>query len=561
MVKEKKKSLPKDIYAWLKNILEKSESFQGTEVEKQANDEQLFMEVFDELVKQFRANPDLSKDIPPIPPDVNQGILRGTLFIYAQVYYRIIEVVSSGEVAYADLLLNQYYLQVVKKIKYLLSLDGLKGFTGEFNPPEHILPSYGLGDIGWEDGLAPHTESFLVSVQTFLNELDFCGNEPAEVTIVLKWLRKHIEPIIEKIEEYRQTTKKYFNGLVENLKHEKEGIEKAAKRKEQNEPCTKNEYNRFVLIYGHLKDLTKLLRKRSIEDEDKIAYKQIELDEDVKEFWPTLKKIGLSVGIDISDKFNTLKEIIFDKEVENPYTALDAPFTIDGKWYDEIQAEEMAKKYDEEAMQPRYDLICDLNRIKVRLNKCFDVNNEVKLQQPSSQKPTAASGGKVGDNIQTTFETTKRKVESIRDQVFICYSHKDERWLNDLQTHLKPYVRNGLTAWSDKQIAPGSKWLPEIETALASAKVAVLLVTPYFLDSDFIHEKELGPLLKKAEKGKVRIIWIPVRACAYKETLLKDYQAAGDPEKPLEIMKANRNKAWVKICEEIKKAVKATPKI
>jgi internalin A len=145
--------------------------------------------------------------------------------------------------------------------------------------------------------------------------------------------------------------------------------------------------------------------------------------------------------------------------------------------------------------------------------------------------------------------------DTIRDKVFICYRHKDERWLNDLQTHLKPYVRNGLTAWSDKQIAPGSKWLPEIEISLASAKVAVLLVTPDFLASDFIHEKELGPLLKKAEKGKVRIIWIPVRACSYKETLLKDYQAAGDPEKPLEIMKANRNKAWVKICEEIKKAV------
>jgi hypothetical protein len=170
-----------------------------------------------------------------------------------------------------------------------------------------------------------------------------------------------------------------------------------------------------------------------------------------------------------------------------------------------------------------------------------------------------AASGKEGDKIQATSETTKLKVEAIRDQVFIGYSHKDKRWLDDLQTHLKPYVRNGsVTAWSDKQITPGSKWFPKIEAALASTKVAVLLVTPDFLASDFIHENELGPILKKAEKGKLIIIWVPVRACAYKETPLKDYEAAGDPDKPLANMKAGRDNAWVRICEEIKKAGKTS---
>lgn len=176
---------------------------------------------------------------------------------------------------------------------------------------------------------------------------------------------------------------------------------------------------------------------------------------------------------------------------------------------------------------------------------------------PRLPEPPTASGGKVGDNIQPTSETAKLKVEDIPDQVFIGYSHKDKRWLEDLQTHLKPYMRNRtLTPWSDKQITTGSKWLPEIKAALGRTKVGVLLVTPNFLASDFIHENELGPLLKKAEEGKVSIIWVPVGSCAYKETPLKDYQAAGDPDKPLATMKkADRDKAWVSICEEIKKAV------
>jgi hypothetical protein len=44
------------------------------------------------------------------------------------------------------------------------------------------------------------------------------------------------------------------------------------------------------------------------------------------------------------------------------------------------------------------------------------------------------------------------------------------------------------------------------------------------------------------------------RACSYKETPLKDYQAVIPPDKPLAEMKAERDKAWVRVCEEIKKA-------
>jgi TIR domain len=151
-----------------------------------------------------------------------------------------------------------------------------------------------------------------------------------------------------------------------------------------------------------------------------------------------------------------------------------------------------------------------------------------------------------------------------RDQVFISYSHQDRRWRATLDTHLKPYLRDGsITIWSDKQINPGSKWLGEIKAALTDTKVAVLLVTPNFLASPFIHENELYPLLKEAAKGGVRILWVPVRASSYKKTALKDYQAVLDnPDKPLANMKKfERDKAWVRICEEIEGAVNPRPKL
>jgi hypothetical protein len=95
-----------------------------------------------------------------------------------------------------------------------------------------------------------------------------------------------------------------------------------------------------------------------------------------------------------------------------------------------------------------------------------------------------------------------------------------------------------------------------LKSCINSRKVAVLLVTPDFIASDFIHEHELGPLLKEAEQGGVQILWVPLYASAYKETALKNYQAVLSPDKPLAGMTpAKRAEAWVRICEEIQKAV------
>jgi hypothetical protein len=144
----------------------------------------------------------------------------------------------------------------------------------------------------------------------------------------------------------------------------------------------------------------------------------------------------------------------------------------------------------------------------------------------------------------------------IRDQVFISYSHQDERFLDELLTHLKPYLRTrAITHWSDKQIIPGSGWLDEIKAALARTSVAVMLISPKFLDSDYIHEHELGPILKEATAGGVKILWVLIRDCSWKETPLTNFRAVvSPPDKPLALMRAERDTAWRRVCEAIKQA-------
>jgi formylglycine-generating enzyme required for sulfatase activity len=140
-----------------------------------------------------------------------------------------------------------------------------------------------------------------------------------------------------------------------------------------------------------------------------------------------------------------------------------------------------------------------------------------------------------------------------RSEVFISYCRKDREWLEKLKVHLKVFQREkSIQIWDDTKIKGGAKWRDEIKRALSVAKVAVLLVTPDFLASDFIVNNELPPLLQAAEKEGIKILWIAVRPSLFDETVIGEFQAINDPASPLSSLSLSEiDKELVRISKEI----------
>ena len=141
-----------------------------------------------------------------------------------------------------------------------------------------------------------------------------------------------------------------------------------------------------------------------------------------------------------------------------------------------------------------------------------------------------------------------------RRQLFISYSHRDSAWVERLRTMLKPLEqRYGLERWDDSRIQPGSLWRQEIEQALASAQVALLLVSSDFLASDFVTRSELPPLFHAARQEGLRILWVPLRPCVWKLIPeIEQYQAVIPPGRTVaEMGEVEQERAFVQIAEQI----------
>ncbi len=110
--------------------------------------------------------------------------------------------------------------------------------------------------------------------------------------------------------------------------------------------------------------------------------------------------------------------------------------------------------------------------------------------------------------------------------IFICSAHADQAWKDRLVASLKPFAMRGhFDLWQAGDLHPGDQWAEEIDHAIDRASLTILLVSPDFLASDYIHETEMPRLKKRWDRGRLRVLPLLIRPSSWRRIdWLKDLQ-------------------------------------
>lgn len=138
-----------------------------------------------------------------------------------------------------------------------------------------------------------------------------------------------------------------------------------------------------------------------------------------------------------------------------------------------------------------------------------------------------------------------------KPNIFISHSHQDSRFVAELEMRLSPLRRRfDFELWSDQRIAVGERWESAIEAALDKVNIALLLVSPDYLASEWIESRELPKLLKRSEEGEARVIPIILRPCLWAHTQLAYIQGFPRGGKTYsELSELDSDRAWVELTE------------
>lgn len=143
-------------------------------------------------------------------------------------------------------------------------------------------------------------------------------------------------------------------------------------------------------------------------------------------------------------------------------------------------------------------------------------------------------------------------------KVFFSYAHEDEELRDKLETHLSLLKRQGvIETWHDRRIGPGDAFGDEIDAALETSDIALLLVSADFLASDYCHDIEMRRALERHAQGLARVIPVILRPCDWHSSEFGHLNAVPRDGKPI-TKHATLDDGFVQVAEAIRSAVRET---
>ncbi|MBS0150202.1 MAG: sigma 54-interacting transcriptional regulator, partial [Nitrospira sp.] len=163
-------------------------------------------------------------------------------------------------------------------------------------------------------------------------------------------------------------------------------------------------------------------------------------------------------------------------------------------------------------------------------------------------------------NLSEVEEQSAEQVPTARDQIYISYSHRDEDWCKLLMARLKPAMTGlGLSVWLDReQLTAGQDWESEIHTAIERTCLAIVLVSPAYMDSQVLMQRELPRLVELARLHDLRLAWVCVRSCDWGASPLRAFQALLDPHTSLaELSSKRHDRALAEVVSKVKELLRS----
>ena len=155
-------------------------------------------------------------------------------------------------------------------------------------------------------------------------------------------------------------------------------------------------------------------------------------------------------------------------------TNVDMFFSLDDQWYIDYKKQ----LYNKEEYPPYINLF-------------LMENNEIVDKQKS-----------VPTSVFNPF-LPKSKNLPIPKKLFISYSSKNSAYMNRFKTHLNPLKKEGLISiWVDRMITNGTEWDAAIQTELETSDILVYLLSPDFLETNYIIDIELAKGIEFYEERK-----------------------------------------------------------
>jgi hypothetical protein len=119
-------------------------------------------------------------------------------------------------------------------------------------------------------------------------------------------------------------------------------------------------------------------------------------------------------------------------------------------------------------------------------------------------------------------------------EVLLCYAEEDELQGKEIARHLGVLKRQDIiNFWHDRQISAGAERVQEIYRHLNTAHIILLLISQYFMDSDFCYVVEMRRAIERHERGEARVIPVILRPVFFQRAPIARLQALPTNGKPI----------------------------